>query len=237
MSDKSGQKDPSMEEILSSIRRIITEDNAQGGKTGAAEPEDDDVLELTEEVGAEEPDAPRREPRFGLRGRDAAESGDRNTRREPMLDGVPDQAEEETLAEPEFVPEDYVPEEAGFSSDSASPYAEEPEEFSEPAAGDEEEEVMKTSQSKTESPEIGEKIVSESATAATAAVLGQLKRVASDKPDQMRIGGGDVTIAEMVREMMRPMLREWMDQNLPAIVERIVRREIQKLVDRAQDDE
>ncbi len=237
MSDKSGQKDPSMEEILSSIRRIITEDNAQGGQQGAVEPEDDDVLELTEEVGGEDPDAPRREPRFGLRGRDSAESGDQTPRREPMLDTMPEQAEDETLAEPEFAPEDHVPEEEGFSSDSTSPYAEEPEEFSEPAAGEEEEEVMKTSKSETELPGIGEKIVSESATAATAAALGQLKRAASDKPGQMRIGGDDVTIAEMVREMMRPMLREWMDQNLPAIVERIVRREIQKLVDRAQDDE
>ena len=60
-----------MEEILSSIRRIIAEDEADGGLRGAAgggcggrhEPddEDDDVLELTEVVGEPEPVADARQ--------------------------------------------------------------------------------------------------------------------------------------------------------------------------------
>jgi cell pole-organizing protein PopZ len=59
MSDAKAQQEPSMEEILASIRRIISED-AEGGKPAAApeaagpaadpEPVDDDVLELTDKV-------------------------------------------------------------------------------------------------------------------------------------------------------------------------------------------
>jgi cell pole-organizing protein PopZ len=33
----------------------------------------------------------------------------------------------------------------------------------------------------------------------------------------------------MVRDMLRPMLKQWLDENLPAIVERLVRTEIQRV--------
>ena len=33
----------------------------------------------------------------------------------------------------------------------------------------------------------------------------------------------------MVREMLRPMLKQWLDENLPAVVERLVGAEIQRL--------
>ncbi|HEY3621367.1 MAG TPA: DUF2497 domain-containing protein [Roseiarcus sp.] len=33
----------------------------------------------------------------------------------------------------------------------------------------------------------------------------------------------------MVREMLRPMLKKWLDENLPAIVEQLVRAEIQRV--------
>jgi uncharacterized protein len=33
----------------------------------------------------------------------------------------------------------------------------------------------------------------------------------------------------LVREMLRPMLKQWLDENLPAIVERLVRTEIQRV--------
>ena len=33
----------------------------------------------------------------------------------------------------------------------------------------------------------------------------------------------------MVRDMLRPMLKQWLDENLPAIVERLVRAEIERV--------
>ncbi|HEY0919268.1 PopZ family protein, partial [Devosia sp.] len=38
-----------------------------------------------------------------------------------------------------------------------------------------------------------------------------------------------VTIEEMMRDLLRPMLKEWLDENLPAIVERMVEKEIARL--------
>jgi cell pole-organizing protein PopZ len=56
MSEAKGQQEPSMEEILASIRRIISEDGdgaAPGAAPTAARSGDDDVLVLTEEVDSD----------------------------------------------------------------------------------------------------------------------------------------------------------------------------------------
>lgn len=71
MADSKTAQEPSMEEILSSIRRIIAEDDPGGGAPGPAnaagganvmqamaDDEDDDVLELTEVVGGPGPSMP-----------------------------------------------------------------------------------------------------------------------------------------------------------------------------------
>lgn len=72
MADSKAAQEPSMEEILSSIRRIIAEDEPASGASGAAkaaggatimpalpDEDDDDVLELTEIVGGPEPSRPQ----------------------------------------------------------------------------------------------------------------------------------------------------------------------------------
>ena len=77
MAENKTAQEPSMEEILSSIRRIIAEDETGGpaagdearasDELGAGSPirdedEDDDVLVLTEVVGDAEPDSPATAP-------------------------------------------------------------------------------------------------------------------------------------------------------------------------------
>ena len=46
------------------------------------------------------------------------------------------------------------------------------------------------------------------------------------------LGSGGKTIEEVVREMLRPMLKEWLDKNLTPMVERMVEREIVRLTRR-----
>ena len=38
-----------------------------------------------------------------------------------------------------------------------------------------------------------------------------------------------ISIESIVREMLKPMLKEWLDQNLPALVQKMVERELEKL--------
>ncbi|TSD84869.1 DUF2497 domain-containing protein [Mycobacterium sp. KBS0706] len=69
MSETRAQQEPSMEEILASIRRMITEDDPARGRaapidaaraqpTPSTAPADDDVLELTEALDDPRPAAP-----------------------------------------------------------------------------------------------------------------------------------------------------------------------------------
>ena len=45
---------------------------------------------------------------------------------------------------------------------------------------------------------------------------------------------GRVTLEQITRELMRPMIKEWLDSNLPDLVENLVKKEIEKLSDKAK---
>ncbi len=49
------------------------------------------------------------------------------------------------------------------------------------------------------------------------------------------IGQGGITLEDMVRELLKPILKEWLDDNLPYMIERIVKQEIEKMVNRAEN--
>ena len=46
------------------------------------------------------------------------------------------------------------------------------------------------------------------------------------------MGAGGKTIEDLVKEMLRPMLKDWIDRSLPPMVERLVEREIARLTRR-----
>lgn len=50
----------------------------------------------------------------------------------------------------------------------------------------------------------------------------------------VRMGRAGETLEDLVRNLLRPMLRSWIDQNLPSLVERMVQSEIQKIVSGAR---
>ncbi|HTW54693.1 MAG TPA: DUF2497 domain-containing protein [Stellaceae bacterium] len=66
-------------------------------------------------------------------------------------------------------------------------------------------------------------LVSDAASDAVAASFAQLAGISRGE------AGGDALDA-LVRETLRPMLQAWLDENLPALVERLVRAEIARVV-------
>jgi uncharacterized protein len=48
----------------------------------------------------------------------------------------------------------------------------------------------------------------------------------------LSLGAGGKTIEELVKELLRPMLKEWIDRSLPPMVEHLVEREIARLTRR-----
>ena len=79
----------------------------------------------------------------------------------------------------------------------------------------------------------GHKLVSTQAAVESTDVLSQLARAILDRRD-IAVGTREVTLEDMVREMLRPLLREWLDRNLPYLIERLVKKEIDLMINRAE---
>jgi hypothetical protein len=79
---------------------------------------------------------------------------------------------------------------------------------------------------------VRERIVSTATSGAAAAAFAQLGALPRDRrrEGESPLGGAERTLEEIVRGMLRPMLQSWLDEHLPAIVERLVREEIARVV-------
>ncbi|NJC32749.1 hypothetical protein GGR88_000223 [Sphingomonas jejuensis] len=189
----------SMEEILSSIKRVISEGSdvrlrrgeTRGNPDILPEPDEDepdadpDVLELTE------PDPMPEASDGGFHQTFAA-----------AIEPEPEDARWQAIAdEPVVEAPEPVPAPAPVASAAPAPSA-----APLPSAVDGEAEL-----------------VSSQAAAASRQSLASLSRLV------VKEAGGDVTLEALVRDMLRPMLAEWLDKNLPATVERLVQAEIRRI--------
>ncbi len=192
-----------MEEILASIRRIISEDDAPAEAAPApapavVEPEpspammdltpsvvepahsEEDVLELTDRY-----EAP------------AAETiGDLDVAAPP----------EETAA--------WAPEPEPAPAPEPEPF---PAAFAEPAPAP------------APAPSY-DSLVGDSAAASAASAFAGLS-AALRKPDPLDVPSGGVgpTIDDLARALLKPMLKDWLDANLPGIVDAAVRKEVERI--------
>ena len=69
--------------------------------------------------------------------------------------------------------------------------------------------------------------------AAKAASLSSFVTLASEVVS--RRDAADSSAEDLVKDVMRPLIREWLDANFPALVERLVEREIRRLAGTAED--
>ena len=58
--------------------------------------------------------------------------------------------------------------------------------------------------------------------------------VAVERDEPTRVGR--VTLEDMARDLMRPLIKTWLDENLPRVIDRVVTRELEKLARRARDE-
>ncbi|MEX2453767.1 MAG: DUF2497 domain-containing protein [Rhodospirillaceae bacterium] len=223
MSDQNTQQEPSMEEILASIRRIISEDGDEQAPPAAAapaakpasrpepppeaepepEPEEDftdDILELTEEIQDDG-------SIVDLQADEDEMQGDEPEADEVELEMV-DSADEDDI-EPEALPEP------------------EPEPVNEP-------ETM-TGPMASIAAAVEERLISTPPAAESVSSLASLAAAVDSHRRAVDPSIGPKTIEDLVKEVMRPMIREWLDGNLPGLVERLVTREIQRLTREAEE--
>lgn len=201
MSDQNSQQEPSMEEILASIRRIISEDVDEEGS--AAEK----AVEAFEA-----------EPKIG----DETIADD--------LVAEESEYEEEVLELTDEVQDDgtVVNLKTGETLDEDTQQTEEDDPHRETGLVDE----ITTSASAAVTDE---RLVSQTAGIDSVSSLSALAAAVDDHRRASDPSIGPRTIEDLVKEVMRPMIREWLDDNLPALVERLVGREIERLTREAED--
>ncbi len=73
-----------------------------------------------------------------------------------------------------------------------------------------------------------EPIASEETVESSRAALAALAAISSSDASSDD-GSNGQALENMVREMLRPMLKQWLDDNLPAIIERMVAKEIARI--------
>ena len=254
MSDQEAQGEPSMEEILASIRRIISEDDpegdgakGEGGEAQAQEPaaeepeaEEDDVLELTDEVSEDEESVPEgsdmeEDPLEAASDEDSIEEDFRASMGEPEEDEPEDdEIEVEAAAEEPELESDL---ESVDEDDIGDIAFDEVEDEIEIAA------LSETSEDEPEDFDIGndidldapdaDSILQEETQDSTSSALSEIARAAVVQRS-LAIGTGK-TLEDIVREALVPELKAWLDVRLGPMVERIVREEIKKMVRRAED--
>ena len=74
-------------------------------------------------------------------------------------------------------------------------------------------------------------IVSASTAHAATDILSELAKAILNRRDvAVDDAGQNMTLEGMVREMLKPLLREWLDRNLPYLIERLVKKEIDTMI-------
>ena len=210
MSDDANPE-PTMEEILSSIRKIIAEDEAEDESAEGVEPppepapvsEPSPIPETAHQAQSQQILPP--EPVHSIL---------------PDLDDEPLDLDDEILD----LEEEYQEPESVTAPEPV------PEPIPEPVRAPERDSVTPVGTGGFDS------LLSNRPAMDTMSTFRHLVDNVHDRRGQP-IGAGARTLEEMVKELLRPMLREWLDENLPQITERLVEREITKLVTRAEDDE
>ncbi|MFC4170274.1 DUF2497 domain-containing protein [Teichococcus aestuarii] len=240
-------QEPSMEDILASIRSILNEDEGRDAPP---------PLDLTEEMlvpaprtpaGTATPQPPARPP-LPLRrlanigpapaspaGAPPAPGGSPSTPAPaalpPPVAIVPPPAEPRPPAprpEPEAGPQaagakpqpqaaEAKPQAVEAKPQAAGPVPLVPE----PAAG---------RASAPHAAELEEGLLGPVAAAAAAAALGQLARAVTEDRQAPVTRQGGASIEDVVREELRPLLKAWLEQHLPPMVERLVKAEIGRVM-------
>jgi cell pole-organizing protein PopZ len=210
MSDAKGQQhEPSMEEILASIRRIIAEDGDTASPAPAAA-EADGVAPAPGPVAAPAPAPP---PAAAPAAAAAAIA--------PAKPAPPDDILELTeVVEPD----------GSVVSLNAAPPQREPPPISAPQRVPEFTPVTVPNERVAPAAPVGERIVSAATAAASVAAFSQIASLSAGRDRDLPLGAGHLTLETLVREELRPILKAWLDQHLPDTVERLVQEEIAQLV-------
>jgi uncharacterized protein len=213
----SAQREPSMEEILASIRRII-EDSESGRK---------------DEPAARDPFAPaaevesfRSELRPLPQSREGDDAGEQDLR--------PQQPSEETFEgatdvafDDEFDGEHSSVLDAGDHDDGDDMVV--PVAANSPIAAPAPQEDLSGWEPKPSAPALQPEPIDHERRGILSELPGRKVAAAFEELNEALLANRRKTLDQLAEEMLRPMLQDWLDNNLPRMVERLVREEIERI--------
>jgi cell pole-organizing protein PopZ len=219
MTQTAKAQEPSMEEILASIRRIIADDDAKPAKGTAMAPETAPPAKQPAAAAPATPPAPPAKPaappapKSATSPAAAANSQDEIDAMLAELDGPP-------KAAPKSASQPAAPDVLDLTESMTSPT---------PPPGpapsfrtvDANPDVVFANRPEPPPPVPDRGLISGETVKAVDSAFNTLAHTV--------IGQNARTLEDLVREMLRPMLKSWLDDNLPGMVERIVRAEIERV--------
>ena len=217
---KEGEEEQSMDEILGSIREILSDEDQEN------QPEAVASANNTEEEQVDESDATQSpEPEESLS--EDAEPVDPEATAvqdvEATSDSESDRADQTEANEAEDAT-DNEPSDGGSESEDSS-------------ETEESNEFLELTKDMIAPPppdfDAGSPIVSGATQTASADPLQELAKALLNRRD-IAIGNRDMTLEGLIREILRPLLKEWLDDNLPYLIERLVKKEIDHMVNKAE---
>ena len=211
----SESEEPSMEDILSSIRKILSEEEAEGSDSVKGE------QSIEQEAVVSEPKESEQQPRAEERVAEAVPEPQNTQEITPQEEGEPEMAAPISVEENEIGSK----KEAIGGANPEEKTIPDPGIIPEPMA-----EILELTPDMVASD-----ILSQPTARASVDVLSELASAILDRRDvHVNAGGKELTLESMVREMLKPILREWLDRNLPYLIERLVKKEIDLMVNRAE---
>lgn len=246
MSTSAAAQEPSMEEILASIRRIITDEEDRTEPESGSEPAEDDGIDVVASDSAEqEEDTVSDNRSMSSDDLDALFVSDTESVEESASDQKPGSG-----PKPAFAPDD------GSEADSvvAAHPADDDDDVVQLTAAEIDDEDDAEFDAETDELPIVEGMdvmfdeddgtesadMSKPADADPKAQESEFENLISRQTEQsvsqafsslsgLVVSNQTKTMEDLVKEMLRPMLQSWLDQNLPPLVEKMVAAEIRRL--------
>jgi cell pole-organizing protein PopZ len=220
--NKPAPKEPSMDEILSSIRQIIADDDAGAAPKKPVAPTPPPARSFIPQPVVE-PEPLALSPEQILRDTAAEDGAKPGLSFSELLGGTaPAPDLDATLVDPDDISFDLDEDEPAPAPVFTPPPRAAVPAYERPAPRPAASVAMAAPMPDPSlSSDIAEQLLeptTQSAVKSTFARLSGLSTVTSG-----------VTIEDMMREMLRPMLKEWLDENLPSVVERMVEKEIARV--------
>ena len=217
MSSAAKASEPTMEEILASIRRIIADDEP-AAESRAPEPAPKPAMKVVEAAPEEEPAGEMSQDDIDAM---LASFDSPALAEEPAAEAEPDA---KTESEPEPSLDDW-----GLAEEEENVLElTDPVDSDKPSAFDDDVEFRdRVVEERTEAPR--RELTASTAEPLLDAEVGRRIAGSFGSLNDMIFAQNARTIEDLIQEMLRPMLKGWLDDNLPQIVERMVRAEIERV--------